>query len=122
MAIPVLCFLSGTSRLCWRASALALLAITLCGCSFDLGSWSSAPDKEAASKAAPAGAEVSEAQAATTRGQTLARSGKTEDALAEFDHAIALYPHNAQALYSRGLLYQGERQHELAIDDFSAAN
>jgi tetratricopeptide (TPR) repeat protein len=122
MAIPVLCFLSGTSRLCWRASALALLAITLCGCSFDLGSWSSAPDKETAAKAAPGGAEVSEAQAATTRGQTLARSGKTEEALAEFDHAITLDPHNAQALYNRGVLHQGESNHQLAVDDFTAAN
>jgi hypothetical protein len=90
MAIPVPRSFSGASRLSWRASALALLAITLCGCSFDLGSWSSAPDKEAPPKAAPAGAEVSEAQAATTRGQTLARSGKTEEALAEFDRAITM--------------------------------
>ena len=33
-----------------------------------------------------------------------------------------LNPHNAQALYNRGLLYQGEKQHEQAIDDFTAAN
>jgi hypothetical protein len=52
----------------------AVLAITLCGCSFDLGSVSSAPDKEAAPKPAPAGASVAEAQAATTRGQTLAQT------------------------------------------------
>jgi tetratricopeptide (TPR) repeat protein len=122
MAIPVPRSFSGASRLSWRASALALLAITLCGCSFDLGSWSSAPDKEAPPKAAPAGAEVSEAQAATTRGQTLARSGKTEEALAEFDRAITLDPHNAQALYNRGLLCQGEGKHQLAVDDFTAAN
>jgi tetratricopeptide (TPR) repeat protein len=25
-------------------------------------------------------------------------------------------------LYERGLLYQGERQHQLAVDDFTAAN
>jgi tetratricopeptide (TPR) repeat protein len=123
MAIPVPYSFSGASRLSWRASVpVALLAIALCGCSFDLGSWSSAPDKEGPPKAAPAGVEVSEAQAATTRGQTLARSGKTNEALAEFDHAIALDPHNAQALYSRGLLYQDEKQHRLAIDDFTAAN
>ena len=39
-----------------------------------------------------------------------------------FDQAIAIDPNNAQALYGRGLLYQGEKQHQLAIDDFTAAN
>jgi tetratricopeptide (TPR) repeat protein len=123
MAIPVRSLLSGVSRLNWRALALAtLLAFTLCGCSFDLGSLSPASDKREPPKAAPADANVAEAQAATTRGQTLARSGKTEEALAEFDHAIELDPHSAQALYGRGLLYQGEKQYQLAIDDFTAAN
>ena len=115
MAIPVPYAFSGASLVGLRASAPVLLvAIALCGCSFDLGSWSSAPDKEAVPKAAaPAEAEVSDAQAATKRGQTLARSGKTEEARAEFDRA---------ALYSRGLLHQSEQQHQLAIDDFTAAN
>ena len=101
---------------------MLLVAIALCGCSLDLGSWSSAPDKETVPKAAPAEAEVSDAQAATQRGQALVRSGKTEEARAEFDHAVALDPYNAQALYSRGLLHQSEQQHQLAIDDFTAAN
>lgn len=123
MALPIACSFSGASRLGWRTSALvASVAITLCGCSFDLGSWSPAPDKEDTPKSAPTGASVAEAQAATTHGETLARSGKTEQALAEFDHAIALDPNNAPALYRRGLLYQGEKQHQLAIEDFTAAN
>ena len=123
MAIPVSYAFSGASRLGPRASAPVLLvAIALCGCSFDLGSWSSAPEKETAPKAAPAEAEGGDAQAATRRGQALVRSGKTEEARAEFDQAIALDPYNAQALYSRGLLRQGEQQHQLAIDDFTAAN
>jgi Tfp pilus assembly protein PilF len=123
MVIPVRSFLSGVSRLNWRAPALvAVLAITLCGCSFDLGSLSPASDKREPPKTAPTGANVAEAQAATTRGQTLARSGKAEEALAEFDHAIELDPHNAQARYGRGLLHQGEKQHQLAIDDFTAAS
>jgi len=123
MAIPVLAVSSGVSRLNRRALALpALLAITLGGCSFDLGSFSSAPDKTEAPKAAPAAASVAEAQTHNTHGQALARSGRTEEALAEFDSAIALDPHNADALYNRGLLHQGEKQHQLAIDDFTAAS
>jgi Tfp pilus assembly protein PilF len=122
MALPAQTRFSGASPLGWRGSMpIALIALMLCGCSINLGSLSSDPDNEAP-KAAPGGASVAEALAATTRGQTLARSGKTEEALAEFGKAIALDPHNAQALYSRGLLYQGEKQHQLAIDDFTAAN
>jgi len=35
---------------------------------------------------------------------------------------IAIDPNNAESLYHRGLLYQGAKQHQLAIDDFTAAN
>ena len=123
MASPVLAVSSGVSRLNRRALALlALLVITLGGCSFDLGSLSSVPDKTESPKAAPAAASVAEGQTYNMHGQALARSGRTEEALAEFDHAIALDPHNADALYNRGLLHQGEKQHQLAIDDFTAAN
>jgi Tfp pilus assembly protein PilF len=122
MALPVPTRFSGAPRLGWRAPVTIMLAaIALSGCSINLGSLSSEPEKEAP-KAAPAGASVAEAVAATTRGEALLRSGKTEEALGEFDRAIELDPHNVQALYSRGLLYQGEKQHQLAIDDFSAAN
>jgi Tfp pilus assembly protein PilF len=122
MAIPVPYPFSGASRRGWRAAALmALMAITLCGCSFDLGSWS-APEKEAPAKAAPAETGGGEARIHTASGQALARSGKTAEALAEYDKAIVFDPHYAEALYSRGLLYQTQRQHQLAIDDFSSAN
>ena len=43
-----------------------------------------------------------------TRGQELAKSGKTEEALGEFDRALALDPYNVKALYGRGLIYQGD--------------
>ena len=127
MPIPVPLPVSGASRLSsWASAPIALLAIALCGCSINLGSLSPEPDN--APPARPAAAGIvnspvgSDSQAATTRGQALARSGKTDEALAEFNTATALDPHNAQALYSRGLLHQGERQHQLAIDDFTAAN
>jgi tetratricopeptide (TPR) repeat protein len=122
MAITVFPSVSGASRLGGRAPVpIVLIAIALGGCSINLGSLSAEPDSEAP-KAAPADAVVNDAQTHTTRGQALARSGKTDEALAEFDKALDLDPNNAQALYGRGLLHQGEKQHQLAIDDFTAAN
>jgi Tfp pilus assembly protein PilF len=121
MAIPVPYAFSGASRLGPRACLLFAL-IALCGCSINLGSLSSEPGKDTLPKPAPTGTNVADAQTDTTQGQALARSGKTEEALAEFDKAIALDPHYAEALHSRGLLYQGEKQHQLAIDDFTSAS
>jgi tetratricopeptide (TPR) repeat protein len=120
MTIPVSPSRSGASRFGWRASApIVMVAVALCGCSINLGSLSPEPDN-AAPKAAPSSA--GDAQTAATHAQALLRSGKSEEALAEFDRAIALDPYNAQALYGRGLLYQGNKQHQLAIDDFTAAS
>ena len=56
------------------------------------------------------------------RGSALARAGKTGDALADFNKAIGIHPDNAEAHYDRGLLYQGEKQHQLAINDFTVAS
>ena len=102
---------------------VALLAIMLGGCSFDLGSWSPSSDKEATAKTAP-GPETGagDAKSYATRGQALLQSGKTDEALAEFDRAVALDPHYAEALYNRGLLHQREKRHQLAVDDFTSAN
>jgi len=112
-----------------RTSRCAVLsALLLGGCSFDVASWSLGPDKEAQPKPAAqptpeiSSKNISDAQEVALHGRTLARSGKTEEALAEFEKALELDPYNAQALYGRGLVYQGEKQHEKAIEDFAAAH
>lgn len=124
MAAPLPLLLSEAPRAGARlAVPIALLAILLGGCSFDLGSWSPSSDKEVTAKAAAAPVTAAgDAKSYLARGQALLQSGKTEEALAEFDHAIALDPHYAEALYNRGLLHQREKQHQLAVDDFTSAN
>lgn len=120
------------ARLChiWRQPlALALMGIALCGCSFDLGSLLPEKEKPQEAPKATATAEstvspgsVSEAQAHTAKAQALAKSGETAAALDEFNRAVELDPYNAQALYGRALIYQGNNEHNFAIADFSAAS
>jgi Tfp pilus assembly protein PilF len=117
-------------RRIWRQPlALALAGIALCGCSFDLGSLMPEKDKPQEAPKAAATAEsavspgsVTEAQAHTAKAQSLAKSGETVAALDEFNRAVGLDPYNAQALYGRALIYQGNNQHDVAIADFSAAS
>jgi len=124
MAIPVSRSFCRAARL--SAALIALLAIPLCGCSFDLGSWGADREKPQQVAEKPtdniSARSVSDSQGYATRGQVLARSGKTEEALAEFDRALALDPYNVAALYGRGLVYQADKQHDQAIADFTAAN
>jgi tetratricopeptide (TPR) repeat protein len=131
MVLPASPPTSGVSRLRKFAGSSVWLAVVLGvplgGCSFDLGSWGSDNDKPkaavAANPASPISPQnVSDAKDHATRGQVLARSGKPDEALAEFDAALALDPYNMQALYGRGLIYQGQNQHQQAIEDFTAAN
>jgi tetratricopeptide (TPR) repeat protein len=124
LAIPA----SGSFGRAARLSAVlvALLATPLGGCSFDLGSWGADKEKPQPVAERPtdniSARSVNDSQGYATRGQVLARSGKIEDALAEFERALALDPYNVQALYGRGLIYQSEKQHPQAIADFTAAN
>jgi tetratricopeptide (TPR) repeat protein len=122
----------GVSRSRRHAPASNVLLAILCslplgGCSFDLGSWG--PDKEKPQQQAEPkptdyiGARgVSDAQGYATHGQALAKSGNNEEALAEFERALALDPYNVRALYGRGLIRQAEKDHQQAIEDFTAAN
>ena len=113
-----------------RAAHLVIMAVVLGlplgGCSFDLGSWGSddkpkqAADKPAANTITPQ--DINSAKDHATRGQVLAHSGKVDEAQAEFEQALTADPYNIQALYGRGLIYQGRGQHQQAIDDFTAAS
>jgi tetratricopeptide (TPR) repeat protein len=126
MANTVCNVFSRASRIAAAPVALLAIALPLAGCSFDLGSWGSSNEKPQPAEQKPTGTisgqSVSDAQGYTTLGQALAKSGKTEEALAEFDRALALDPYNVQALYGRGLIYQDEKRHQQAIEDFTAAN
>src|SRR5260370_164010 len=99
MAIPVPCAFSGASRLSLRASAPVLLvAIALCGCSFDLGSWSSAPDKEAAAcLEAAVQADPQNAEIWTNRGLAYERLGDKAKAAGSYSRAINLRPRDETA-------------------------
>lgn len=112
---------------------IMLLASSLCsaGCSFDLSSLTPGSSKDASPQAAapPAGSpsEANDTNPADAllhiaRAQALAQSGKSAEALAEFSTALNLDPHNAQAFYQRGIMYQSEKQYEFAIADFTSAN
>lgn len=114
----------------WRQPlALTLMGIALCGCSFDLGSLLPEKDKPQETpkaavdpESAVSAGNVTEAQTRTAKAQALAKSGETAAALDEFNRAVGLDPYNAQALYGRALIYQGNNQHDFAIADFSAAS
>src|SRR3954451_8956414 len=117
MAISISCCCSRATR--FAIAPVMLFALTLAGCSFDLGSWGSDNEKPKPVAQKPTediGARsVTDSQGYTTRGQVLAKSGKTEEALAEFDRALTLDPYNAHAHYGRGLIYQSQNQHQQAI-------
>ena len=103
----------------FTTASIALLAIVVAlplgGCSFDLGAWGSDKEKLQAVEQQPTGTisgqSAKDAQGYAARGQALAKSGKREEALAEFDRALTLDPYNVPALYGRGLIYQADKHH-----------
>ena len=46
---------------------------------------------------------------------------QAQPALQDFNKAISVRPDDAPAYLNRGLLYQLQNQHQLAIDDFTTA-
>jgi hypothetical protein len=130
MAHPAAPPSSGVSRFRRHAPVPGILLAIICslplgGCSFDLGSLG--PDKEKPQQQAEpkptddiSARSVSDAQGYATHGQVLAKSGNNEEALAEFERALALDPYNVRALYGRGLIRQAEKEHQQAIEDFTA--
>jgi tetratricopeptide (TPR) repeat protein len=116
-------------RRCLTLAAALTAGLGCAACSFDLGSLTPGSGKDATPQASPAVVEASaagtnprESQLHAARAQTLAQAGKTAEALAEFNEALDLDPHNAKAFYQRGLLHQAEKQHDLAVADFTSAN
>src|SRR5215208_5805372 len=116
-----------------KAFALLVLAALLAGCSTTALTPSAnavSESEEAQLAASPANiaslTEVvqrnpSDPQAYNMRGAVLGLAGRHEEALQDFNKAIAIRPDTAEAYYNRGLLYQGQRQHQFATDDFSTA-
>jgi tetratricopeptide (TPR) repeat protein len=110
---------------------LAQLSLAICGsgCSFNLSSLSpdDAPKPGTPTMAAPAAVDSlrtspQDALVQVARAQALMQVGNSEEALKAYNTALELDPHNAQAFYLRGLLYQTEKQYEFAIADFTSAN
>lgn len=137
MAIPVRIAFSGISRLSsvcrsgpGACCSIALISLALSGCSINLGSLTPASDEltqttssiDIASLGETIKNNPNDPQGYIKRGSALAQAGRTEDALADFNKAIALASDNADAYYNRGMLYQGEGQQQPAIDDFTTAN
>src|SRR5688572_29845138 len=122
MAITICTVSSRARRFAVVPIGLLAIALPLGGCSFDLGSWGPSNDKPPPVEQKPTGSisgqGISDAQGYAARGQTLAGSGKTDAALGEYERALALDPYNVQALYGRGLIHQGAKKHQQAIEDF----
>lgn len=111
-------------------AVLALVAAGLCGggCSFNLSSLTpDDPSKPGApTMAAPAasGSRINpqESLVQLARAQVLAQAGNTDEALKAYNAALAFDPHNAQAFYQRGVLYQSDKQYDFAIADYTSAS
>jgi len=108
---------------------VALVGLALGGCSSIMNMPGSAVD-ESASAASPANLasltdvlnkNPSDPQAYNMRGSVLGQSGRYQEALTDFEKAIALDPNYSQAYANRGLAYRQLGQLDLALADYNRA-
>lgn len=55
------------------------------------------------------------------RGNAFDELGRREQAFADYSHALALHPGDGEALYNRGIAYEGQKAYDKARADFVAA-
>jgi tetratricopeptide (TPR) repeat protein len=130
MAGPVSHLSSRASRSCPRGPVtFALIAVTLSGCSINLGSLTSSEPEPAkltsqsniASLSETIKSHPSDPQAYNMRGAVLAQAGKTDEALADFNKAISLDANYGQAYANRGLVHRQTRHFDQAMADYERA-
>ena len=56
-----------------------------------------------------------------TSGNIYRQAGQYDMALTDYNRAIAIDRHNAEAYHNRGLVQQAQNQHMFAIEDFNRA-
>ena len=110
-----------TSMVSARLAALIVAAAALGGCN-SIGMSISEPDPDVAATSTNIASltEVvqrnpSDPQAYNVRGAVLGRAGRNEEALADFNKALAINPTFAQAYANRGLVYRQMRKFDLAF-------
>src|ERR1700753_319109 len=108
----------------------ALSGLLLCGCSFNLGSLTPSSEPEPARLTSSSNiASLTETiknnpndpQAYNMRGGVLAQAGKTDDALADFNKAIAVEASYAKAYANRGLVYRQTKRLDQAMAAYERA-
>ena len=114
------------SRPC-PSRCLRSFSLPLGGCSFDLGSWATRTRRRHRPSSRSRPARSADKAPATRRATPRAARrwpgpARPKRRWPNSTSALALDPYNVQALYGRGLIYQGEKQHQQAIEDFTSAN
>src|SRR5687768_9196573 len=113
-----------------RALAIAGLALLLAGCLATTGRAPTAQDDDTTMAASPDNVasltdvvrrNPNDPQAYNVRGTVFARGGRHQEALADFNKALALDPNYAQAYANRGLVYRQTKRYDAALADYARA-